>query len=193
MILTDKIEANRKEYERLKQDDNYIDVRFNPKNGGLMATHISHEKNNPKLEKYFEGLTSVDLEKKCQKILFKNGYSCILEKENVRGADGKFITSLDTTTNGKAMDIKSATKNAVNYRNMLDEKNIQLDKYNSRADVVKSNSVILYFHDPSFYERQKVDRGFAAISNILSAKGKTNHIQEIICVVSNEHVEYFRY
>ena len=192
--LTIKIEANRKEYERLLKDDNYTDVRFNPDNGGLTAMHKGHKKNNPKEEKYFDGLTSIDLEKKCQDVLFKNGHSCILEKENIRDANGKLVSTLDSTTNGIAMDIRSATKNALNYRNMLDEKNNQLEKYNSRADVVvKSSSVILYFHDSSFYDSQKVGNGFAAISNILSAKGKTNHLQEIICVVSDGRIDHFRY
>jgi len=59
--------------------------------------------------------------------------------------------------------------------------------------VVKSNSVILYFHDASFYDRQKVESGFTAISNILSAKGKKNHIKEIICVVSDGRIDRFRY
>ncbi len=37
-----RIEANRREYERLKADPNYKDVAFNPDNGGLKATHIGH-------------------------------------------------------------------------------------------------------------------------------------------------------
>lgn len=37
-----RIEANRREYEGLKADANYSDVEFNPKNGGLKATHIEH-------------------------------------------------------------------------------------------------------------------------------------------------------
>lgn len=39
-----RIEVNRREYERLKADPNYTDVEFNPKNGGLKATHVEHEK-----------------------------------------------------------------------------------------------------------------------------------------------------
>jgi hypothetical protein len=191
--VTDRIETNRRDYDRLLKDDNYTDVLFNPNNGGLKATHKGHKKNNPKEETYFGGLTSIDLEKKCQDVLYKNGYSCILENENIRGANGKLVSALDSITNEIAMDVKSATKNALNYRNMLIDKNNQLEKYNSRADVDKSNSVILYFHDPSFYDRQKVDSGFAAICNIISAKGKTNHIQEILCVVSDGRVIHFRY
>ena len=37
--LSEKIETNRKEYERLMKDGKYPDVRFNPKNGALAAIH----------------------------------------------------------------------------------------------------------------------------------------------------------
>ena len=192
-ILKKRIEANKKEYARLLKDNNYDDVSYSHRTGGLMAVHKGHKKNSPKEETYFNGLTSIDLEKECQRVLFKNGYSCVLENENIRDATGKLLTTLDSTTNGMAMDIRSATKNALSYRNMLDEKNNQLEKYNGRADVKKSNSVILYFHDASFYDKQKVNYGFAAISKILSAKGMTNHIKEIICVVSDGRIVHFKY
>jgi len=189
--LTDWIQRNKKDYERLLQDDNYTDVRFNPNNGGLIAKHKGHKKSNPKEEKYFGGLTSIDLEVNCQNVLFKNGYSCILEKENIRDVNGKLVSALDSITNGIAMDIKSATKNALNYRNMLDEKNNQLEKYNSRTDVVKSGSVILYFHDPSFFDQQKVKDGVKALNKLLAVKNKSNHIREIVCVVSDGQVKHF--
>ena len=41
-VLADRIEANSKEYVRLLEDDNYTDVRFNPKNGALSAIHKEH-------------------------------------------------------------------------------------------------------------------------------------------------------
>ena len=42
MSLADKIEANKIEYERLLKDDNYANVRFNPRNGALSAIHKEH-------------------------------------------------------------------------------------------------------------------------------------------------------
>jgi len=190
--LATKIEANRKEFERLLKDSNYIDVRFNADNGGLMATHKGHKKNNPKDETYFGGLTPIDLEKECQYVLYKNGYNCILENENIKDANGKFVSSLDSTTNGIPMDIKSATKITDNYRNLLYEKNDQLAKYNQRTDVVNTGSVILYFHDATFYESQKVPLGVASLHKLLAIKNKTNYLTEIICVVSDGRVEKFR-
>jgi hypothetical protein len=189
--LQDRIKANRKEYERLLKDDNYTDVKYDPNNGGLIATNKRHKKNSVRDETYFDGLTSIDLEEKCQNVLFRNGYSCIRERENIKDANGKLVSTLDTTTNGIPMDIKSATKNTINYRNMLDDKNNQLEKYNSRTDVVKSSSVILYFYDASFYDKQKVINGVSSFNKLLEGKNKTNHIKEIICVVDNGTVEHY--
>ena len=40
--LSQRIEANGKEYERLLKDENYTNVRFNLKNGALAAIHKDH-------------------------------------------------------------------------------------------------------------------------------------------------------
>lgn len=71
-----RIEENRKEYERLKNDPNYYDVQFNPKTGGLKARHIGHS-----FDKRKGGY-----EKRTQNIGFKYGRAVILEAEpgNIR-------------------------------------------------------------------------------------------------------------
>ena len=75
-----RIEANRILSKKLKKDPDYKDVVFNPRNGGLKATHIKHEDHTNDIKQTFfeDKLTSTDLEKKCQEILYRNGYSCIL-------------------------------------------------------------------------------------------------------------------
>lgn len=67
-----RIESNRQEYERLKADPNYTDVEFNPKNGGLKASHVGHnfDKNGGKYEK------------NVQYAGFISGHSVILEEED---------------------------------------------------------------------------------------------------------------
>lgn len=67
-----RIEANRREYERLKADPSYTDVEFNPKNGGLKASHVGHnfDKNGGKYEK------------NVQHAGFISGHSVILEEED---------------------------------------------------------------------------------------------------------------
>lgn len=75
-----RIEANRKEYERLKNDKNYKDVEFNPKNGGLKATHSEH--NIDKEKGWYET--------KVQEIGFQQGHSVILEKESGKGIGERY-------------------------------------------------------------------------------------------------------
>ena len=48
-------------------------------------------------------------------LLYKNGYTCILESEHIFSPiTGKQVTSLDTTTNGMRVDIRSITENRTN-------------------------------------------------------------------------------
>lgn len=102
-----RIEANRREYERLKVDPNYTDVEFNPKNGGLKATHIEHN---------FDGNKGWH-EQHVQTTGYQNGHSIILEKEihtikNKRNVEGLF--------DGQSFEIAAAeTGIANNIRNAL--------------------------------------------------------------------------
>lgn len=102
-----RIEANHREYERLKADPNYTDVEFNPKNGGLKATHIEHN---------FDGDKGW-YEQHVQTTGYQNGHSIILEKEihtikNKRNVEGLF--------DGQSFEIAAAeTGIANNIRNAL--------------------------------------------------------------------------
>lgn len=160
-----RIEANRREYERLKSDPQYKDVEFNPKNGGVKAIHIEHENHSSESERKFflhdlqypDGLSSTDLELICQDILFHNGYSCILESEHIYNPfTGKQLTSLDTTTNRMRIDIRSITENNTNtIKNGIKAKKKQLRKFNE-LNGTSCDSLILYFHNPSFYNENAI-------------------------------------
>lgn len=81
----ERIEANRREYDRLLADPKYKDVEFNPENGGLKATHIRHN---------FDGKTGW-YEKSVQEVGFNFGSSVILEEEihsiqNKKNVEGTF-------------------------------------------------------------------------------------------------------
>lgn len=101
------IEANRHEYERLKENPDYIDVEFNPTNGGLKATHRGHNFDDKK--GWYE--------QHVQTIGYLHGHSVILEKEihtieNKRNVEGLF--------DGQAFEIAgSETGTANNIRNAL--------------------------------------------------------------------------
>jgi SPP1 gp7 family putative phage head morphogenesis protein len=65
------IEERRKDYLKLKKDENYKDVAFKEDNGGLKGTHINHQFDKKK--GYYE--------KEVQNILFESGDKVILGDE----------------------------------------------------------------------------------------------------------------
>lgn len=175
---SERIEANRRDYERLKADPDYTDVEFNPENGGLKATHVGHEDHSSKdSKKFFEKFTTTDLEKMCQDVLFKNGYSCILANEHVfDNLTGKQLTALDSITNGNYVDIFSITKNGKNtISNGFKRKKKQLIEFN---ELYGSNlhQVIIFFYESDYYDENTVK----------SCLGQT--IKEAIVVFGNGKV-----
>ena len=117
--LSDRIEANRKEYYRLLIDGNYTDVRFNPKNGALLAIHKKH---------YFDPTIGIfeiprgKYEKIASEVLFDYGMSVILNSE----ISGYQVKTPEGFLNGKLFDIKgiegsgkiicAIKKPVINYR-----------------------------------------------------------------------------
>lgn len=165
---------------RVWNNSEYIDVEFNILNGGVKATHKSHYNHATKdKRKYFNNLySSSDLEKLCQSILYDLGFSCILENEIIYNPiTGKQVTSLDTTTNGIRMDIRSITENRnKTIENALKAKRKQLHKFNAE-NKTHLDSLILYFHDPNFFKRPPV------------IEGLQGSLRRIICVFGNGQYE----
>lgn len=163
------------ELKRVWNNPQYESVEFNIENGGLKAIHISHYNHVTKdKRKYFNNqFSSSDLEKLCQDVLYKSGFSCILENEIVYNPmTGKQVTSLDTTTNGKRMDIRSITeKRDKTIENAIKSKRKQLHKYNFENQT-DFDSLILYFHDPSYFNESSVRNGLqGALKNIICVFG----------------------
>ena len=90
--MTDKVETNRKEYERLMIDGNYTNVRFNPNNGALSATHIRHNF-DPKRGVY---------EIQVQNVGYRYGNSVILVSETGKDIGERYTDGL---WNGKSFEI----------------------------------------------------------------------------------------
>lgn len=168
------------ELVRVWNNAEYTEVEFNIQNGGVKALHLSHYNHETKdKRKYFNNsYTSSDLEKICQNILYELGFSCILENERVYNPiTGKQVTSLDTTTNGVRMDIRSITENRdKTIENALKAKRKQLHKYNAENHT-ELDSLLLYFHDPSFFKREPVIDGLQGC------------LKRIICVFGNGEYE----
>lgn len=155
------IEANRREYERLKANRDYIDVAFNASSGGLKATHRGHVVHNKETDHRFfgsENLSSTDLEKLCQKELFEMGKKCILLQENIKSSNGNILPALDAEIEGKLMDIRSITAKKEHYGAALKAKIKQLTNFNKKTNE-NANTICLYFHDPVMYTEECIERG----------------------------------
>lgn len=112
-----------KEANRLRSTSQYIEVRVNYDNGGLMATHIGH--NFDKKKGWYE--------KRVQQIGFDNGHTVILENER----DGKFHQKF---TEGKWDDrlFEIATRETGTANNIL-------RGLKHCADKPKTEIAVLYF------------------------------------------------
>ena len=179
------------EYLQMDADPSYIDVHFNPENGGLMGTHVEHNSSGPNEQILIDGHTGKQLEHFCQREIYNNGGKCILRKEGEIGQDGNALTSLDADINGKIMDINSIWTQKEHYRNNIKGKSVQAKKWNELKDVEgESNSLCLYFHDPSMYSAEKV---FLGLEKALSISEDVRIFRHILCVVRGEGMFWFNF
>ena len=181
----ERIKANRKDYEKLLHDINYTDVIFDKKNGGLKATHIGHiTHNGENVERFFEGLTSSDLENECQEQLFKMGHKVIFNDESKR-KNGNQLPALDMIMDDICMDIHSVTGRGW-YSNIFVSKNDQLRRYNNRNDIHdKADSLCLYFHDSKLFNEIKMATSINYFKFYRDKKGKllNRHLKHVYCVI----------
>ena len=137
------------------------------------------------------GLNPTQLEKACQDELFHMGHSAIFCNESIQTVKGQNDTALDLLLDGKRMDIASVTKEVINYRNVLSDKNKQVRKFNHLPYVEeKANAVCLYFHDPKLFSEQKVTDGMTRLKEFKYKDKITNeekpitvYIKHVYCVV----------
>lgn len=100
----EQLTAARQTYERLKADPDYTDVKFDPKSGGVKATHREH--NFDKAVGKYE-IPRGEYEKITTDALYKKGYVVELIKED----DTKRVPQPDGYLNGSLMDIKGVEGN----------------------------------------------------------------------------------
>ena len=175
---------NLKEYNRLRKDANYIDVSQSKVNAAVGATHKGHNLIPDEKQKFFNGqFTSVQLEKECQNECLRMGHSLILADENVIGKNGP-LTSLDTYADWIRADIRSITQNGENtIINGIQRKSRQIEKFNALFPDEATNSLILYFHEPSMFDRGNVIQSWYAAGYNRQRKPIKNNVRRIICVV----------
>lgn len=190
-------EVNKQLYEKMKLDEEYKNVEFDPETGGFRAESIHHNSTS-KGEKFFltenngKGYSGPQLEKFCQDELFRTGHSCILMAEKIKSKiRGVELTSLDAIIDSVRMDIRSITENATDFRNRLTSKNNQLEKWNRENPDNKSESVCLYFHNASWFSQEKMLLSINNAKAILQRRGKVS-LKYVYCVVRGS-AEIYRF
>lgn len=169
-----RIEENRKLYERLSKDKRYKDVEFNPETGALKATHLGHNKGHD---------PGFILERKLVDSLYECGHSIILCDEQKKGRDGNTLVSLDMILDGVRMDIKSITKNKDFYGSAIKEKNKQLVKFNARSDVHEpADTLCLYFDDPTMFAPEKITKGY---EYMVGRTSRAIQLRHIVCIINS--------
>lgn len=194
-IITKAEESVRKaEYHKYRNDLHYKSVEYDKKSGGVKAIHVGHiEHEGNKAERFFDGLTSSDLERECQDFLFKRGKTVVLCDESKK-KNGNRLTALDMELDGIMMDIRSITGKGW-YSSPMDIKNKQLLKYNARPDVkTPADTVCFYFHDPKLFDPQKMKKSINFFKYARENDGLLHPkaLKHIICVIrgNNDIIEY---
>ena len=176
-----KYPENFEAYRRLKADENYTEVAFDKKSGGVMARHIRHNEPNGAFNFNGDSVSSANLERECQKELSNLGYKAILRPEGVLGPDRKELPSLDMDLEGTPIDIRSVVADSPNYRNQIKAKSGQLRRFLAVEPESGADSVCLYFHAPEMFSAERVKIGISEFLKTPQAEGTP--LKRVICVV----------
>ena len=186
-VAKEAVPKNEKEALPYRNNPDYTDVKTNEQ-GGMKATHVGHIKHSATKEETFfdEKITSTELEKECQNILFKEGNSAILLQEGIKRANGTEAPALDIKLNGEKIDIRSITQECDTYRNALNAKNKQIKKFLKEYPTEKVESVCLYFHDPKMYSKEKVIEGYKQYVEFQNNNNRNAFIKKVVCIINKD-------
>lgn len=166
-------EGNRILYQRYLLDENYPEVHFDIRSGGVSAVHRFHRFDQ---EKGPFGIKRGDYERAAVDILRRKGYSIILESE--RAAPG--VKTPDGKLNGSVMDIKaveSAGRWAVK------------DKLHA-ATKQGVTVLVLYFPNEAYFSKERVLDGWKKHLRDDSAKDYPRSVLRVVCVVGTRVLVY---
>jgi hypothetical protein len=164
-LLSEKIEANRTEYERLLKDDNYMYVRFNPRNGALSAIHKDHNF-DPTIGIF--GIPRGDYERISLDVLYEYGNSVIFGSEKL----GRNVRAIEGFLNGIPFDVKGIE--GTGKRNIIDKIS---DASNKGAE-----TIVLYFHEESVFDRQRIVNAYNGYLKL----SKTSKIQTVYYIIGSK-------
>lgn len=160
-------------YEILKNDNQYKDVLFDKKSGGLSAIHIDH---NFDSAKGVYAKKKGDYEIMATNALRKDGHVILLESESK--AIG--IKTPDGTLDGISMDIKS-------FEGLGKWKVKDKLKEATKQGV---ETVVLHFPKKGLYSYDRVNEGWNIFKNDESSQNLPQTIKRVVCVIEDKVVEY---
>jgi len=173
----ERIEANRQEYDRLKNNPDYTDkyadmLRFNPKTGALTAVHNKHNF-DPQPSKIAGYKTKGDYEKAAIEVLYQYGRKIIMASESA--ANG--IRTPDGHLDDMVFDIKAIEgtgKNNIKHKFQ--------EAYNQQAE-----HVVLFYPSESLFDLDRIAIGYKMYLGQLK---KTNPIKFISYIVNGKLYRY---
>ncbi|MCQ2383589.1 MAG: hypothetical protein MJZ96_01730 [Paludibacteraceae bacterium] len=178
--------AKRKELaEWMKTSDLFVSksVLFDEESGTLFAMHKGHKLDKWKNEYFGNTISSNRLELELSDILLggmKSGRCVIMLNESVV-VGNDMCAALDLFVDGVFTDIKSVTQHDASVINAMSTKSHQIGGF-TRSRKIKSDMLILYYHDKSMYDKEKLD---SAIEKYKKSKVIQKHIRHL-CVVTND-------
>ena len=173
------------EYDHLTTSGDYKEMQFDWSSGaykGLHKRHIDHS--NPKDERYFDDqVTSTQLEKECMDEAYRMGHRALLLEEGIKDADGREISCLDLSLDGRIMDIRTITENNDHtILNGVRGKYLQLKKYNETHDE-KCDTICFYFREANWFSAEKIDSAIDEFLQYYRAEGRQPQVKHIVCIV----------
>jgi len=139
----DQAEERSALYKKLKKNNDYLDVDFNPANGGLKATHVEH---------LFDKRTGAN-EKHAQELLFQEGHLVILESEKQKIRYKKIPEGL---LDDQVMEISSICGSGKNT----------VKKALQHAAGKGADTCVLYFTPQSNFTKERLIEGCKSFDNI---------------------------
>ncbi|MDR3328658.1 MAG: hypothetical protein LBS63_00935 [Prevotellaceae bacterium] len=161
-----RVAANAAEYRRLRGDPCYTDVRFNPRTGGLVATHRDH---NFDVKKGW-------YEKEVQRVGYEHGASVVFGKEGTEGSRARYA---EGTWDGKLFEVAGKeTATPSNIKKGL----------NHCAGKPDTKIAVLYFPNHNF-DSKSFERGLAMYNGVERSGGRGfRWFEQIICIQGDEIV-----
>lgn len=93
------------------------------------------------------------------------------------------VSSLDLIVDGVFTDISSVTQNG-NFGNAIANKSAQIIKFMMARDM-NADTMILYFHDSSFFNKEVWD---ASLTDYLEQTSKKHYVKKIIIVAKDKGI-----